>query len=133
MRYQISCLPRPPPPPMSTSTPTATTETPTFWCVKQQATASHFNSNRTMPIVNRSVDASYWRHLNCVQQHCGLGIQSGNFQYYHHQINYDADPIIIRKRPRNHIEYIQELTVRYLKPPTPPPPGEIVIQGMFFI
>jgi hypothetical protein len=26
------------------------------------------------------------------------------------------------------LEYVQEMTVRYLRPPTPPEPGEIVIK-----
>ena len=42
-------------------------------------------------------------------------------------INEDANPEVITKRSNQKIEYIQELAVRYLRPPTPPAPGEIVI------
>ena len=42
-------------------------------------------------------------------------------------INEDNNPEVITKRTHQNIEYLQELAVRYLKPPTPPPPGEIVI------
>ena len=42
-------------------------------------------------------------------------------------INEDPNPEIINKRVTQHLEYIQELAVRYLRPPTPPAPGEIVI------
>ena len=42
-------------------------------------------------------------------------------------INEDANPEVITKRSNQRIEYIQELAVRYLRPPTPPAPGEIVI------
>ena len=43
-------------------------------------------------------------------------------------INEDANPEIITKRSQEKIEYIQELAIRYLRPPTPPAPGEIVIK-----
>ncbi len=43
-------------------------------------------------------------------------------------INEDADPEIVNKRVRHQLEYVQELAIRYLKPPTPPAPGEIVIK-----
>lgn len=42
-------------------------------------------------------------------------------------INEDANPEIITKRIDRSIEYVQELAIRYLRPPTPPAPGEIVI------
>ena len=35
--------------------------------------------------------------------------------------------MIIKKTANKVVEYIQELAVRYLSPPTPPPPGEIII------
>jgi hypothetical protein len=42
-------------------------------------------------------------------------------------INEDANPEVITKRTQQRLEYIQELAIRYLRPPTPPVPGEIVI------
>lgn len=42
-------------------------------------------------------------------------------------INEDSNPEIITKRSGQQVEYIQELAIRYLRPPTPPPPGEIII------
>ena len=42
-------------------------------------------------------------------------------------INEDPNPDIVTKRVAQHIEYVQELAVRYLRPPTPPAPGEIII------
>lgn len=44
-----------------------------------------------------------------------------------YEINQDSNPEIVRKRTQQQINYIQELAIRYLKPPTPPPPGEILI------
>ena len=45
-----------------------------------------------------------------------------------YQINEDPNPILIRKKYQNELVYEQELAVRYLKPPTPPMPGDIIIQ-----
>ncbi len=43
-------------------------------------------------------------------------------------LNLDLNPTVIRKKPlNNQIEYIQSLAIRYLKPPTPHLPGDIVI------
>lgn len=42
-------------------------------------------------------------------------------------INQDQHPEIIIKSSRLNIEYIQELAIRYLRPPTPPRPGDIII------
>ena len=44
-----------------------------------------------------------------------------------YSINEDPNPEVITKRVAQHIEYVQELAVRYLRPPTPPAPGEIII------
>ena len=40
----------------------------------------------------------------------------------------DANPQVINKKVQQQLEYVQELAIRYLRPPTPPAPGEIVIQ-----
>ncbi|CAF1197365.1 unnamed protein product [Rotaria sordida] len=37
-------------------------------------------------------------------------------------------PIVIRKKLPNNVTYKQNITVRYLKPPTPPPPGPLIIR-----
>jgi hypothetical protein len=42
-------------------------------------------------------------------------------------INEDANPEVITKRSQQILEYLQEIAIRYLRPPTPPAPGEIVI------
>ena len=44
-----------------------------------------------------------------------------------YKINEDQNPEIIRKTSKKQLEYIQELAIRYLKPPTPPTPGDIII------
>lgn len=45
-------------------------------------------------------------------------------------INQDPKPIVINKKLDMMIDYAQEIAVRYLRPPTPPPPGDIIIQEM---
>ena len=40
----------------------------------------------------------------------------------------DANPQVVNKKASASLEYVQELAIRYLRPPTPPAPGEIVIQ-----
>lgn len=43
-------------------------------------------------------------------------------------INDDPNPEIIRKKTDQNLVYQQEVAIRYLRPPTPPPPGPILIQ-----
>lgn len=43
-------------------------------------------------------------------------------------INEDMNPEVITKQSEQQLVYIQELAIRYLRPPTPPAPGEIIIQ-----
>ena len=45
-----------------------------------------------------------------------------------YSINEDSNPEIITKRVRKQLEYVQQLAIKYLRPPTPPAPGEIVIK-----
>ena len=58
---------------------------------------------------------------------------NGNINEY--LINEDANPEIIEKKVQKALNYIQELAVRYLRPPTPPQPGDIIITQVnnFFI
>jgi hypothetical protein len=45
-------------------------------------------------------------------------------------INYDKNPIIINKIPdmKKRVEYVQEMAIRYLRPISQPPPGDIIIK-----
>ena len=51
----------------------------------------------------------------------------GDIAISEYLIHEDENPEIITKKVAQQVEYIQELAVRYLRPPTPPAPGEIVI------
>ena len=47
-----------------------------------------------------------------------------------YSLNLDENPEIITKKSNQRLSYVQQLAVRYLRPPTPPPPGEIVIKQL---
>ena len=51
----------------------------------------------------------------------------GEISINEYSINEDTNPQIITKKVQERTEYIQELAIRYLRPPTPPAPGEIII------
>ena len=51
----------------------------------------------------------------------------GNVPLSSYKIHDDPNPKIIHKRFKKQIQYVQKLAVVYLKPPTPPEPGEIII------
>jgi hypothetical protein len=49
-------------------------------------------------------------------------------------IDLHESPLIIRKTlPNNTVTYQQNVSVRYLQPPTPPPPGPIIIRKENFV
>jgi hypothetical protein len=48
-------------------------------------------------------------------------------------IHYDPDPKVIMKKMSKNIEYVQEMIIRYLRPPTPPAPGEIIVKVSLFL
>ena len=52
----------------------------------------------------------------------------GTIPISNYTINEDQEPEILKKKSQQKLEYIQELAIRYLKPPSPPSPGEIIIQ-----
>ena len=42
------------------------------------------------------------------------------------ELNNDSDPIVIRKQNNQEIVYKQNVFIRWLQPPTPPPPAPII-------
>lgn len=52
----------------------------------------------------------------------------GEIPLTEYSINQDQNPEVIKKNIRKQLDYVQELAIRYLKPPTPPSPGEIIIK-----
>jgi hypothetical protein len=51
----------------------------------------------------------------------------GSLPISDYPINQDEHPEMITKNALRNIEYVQELAIRYLRPPTPEPAGEIII------
>ena len=51
----------------------------------------------------------------------------GDISISEYKIHQDSNPQIIQKKYEQVFEYVQELAIRYLRPPTPPAAGEIVI------
>ncbi len=45
-----------------------------------------------------------------------------------YKLNVDPSPIVISKKPSETIQYKQEIAVRYLNPPYPPTPGDVIIK-----
>ena len=50
-----------------------------------------------------------------------------NFDNSKGQLNYDPSPLLIHKKPKKPIFYTQDVAVKFLKPPSPPPPGDLHI------
>ena len=44
-----------------------------------------------------------------------------------HVLNVDPNPVLIRKKPAERLQYIQNVSLKFLKPPLPAQPGEITI------
>jgi hypothetical protein len=51
----------------------------------------------------------------------------GDLPLKEYTINQCSDPIVVHKKCKETVKYTQQLAVRYLKPSTPEPPGDIVI------
>jgi len=51
----------------------------------------------------------------------------GDLAITEYRIHEDSNPQVVQKRYEQVFEYVQELAIRYLRPPTPPAAGEIVI------
>ncbi|CAF0853156.1 unnamed protein product [Adineta ricciae] len=88
------------------------------------------------PSVNQGQDGNYGQpgfneqnNAGLIQQYNGaagqLAQQQGPNGY---KINFDPNPQIIRKHANDAVTYKQEVAVRYLRPPTPPPPGPLIIK-----
>ena len=46
--------------------------------------------------------------------------------YKNYPLNDDSSPKLIRKKPNQNLEYVQEIYLRYLRPPSPEPPGKFL-------
>lgn len=51
----------------------------------------------------------------------------GNLPIDQYKLNQDPNPQVIKKKPSQKLHYKQEVAVRYLKPPAPEKPGDLII------
>ena len=54
----------------------------------------------------------------------------GDLPITEYTLHHDPNPLVITKKTKQDVEYVQELAIRYLRPPTPPAPGEVLIVQM---
>lgn len=66
-----------------------------------------------------------WQHGSSSQ---GRQVINDEPEYRSYPLNKDDNPEIITKRTDRVVDYTQEVTMRYLQPPTPPPAGDIIIR-----
>jgi hypothetical protein len=92
---------------------------------KQQITIREYYPSKDMPslMVNRSVSSSL------SSQQATEDIDYEQFIGEHPELFNDPNPEIINKPNPNQVTYQQNVSVRYLVPPTPPPPGPLIIRG----
>jgi hypothetical protein len=95
---------------------------------KQQITIREFYPRKEIPsvMVHRSSSPS----ISSQQT-------NDNYEYEqllqnHPELYNDPNPEIIRKPNPEQVTYKQNVFVRYLVPPTPPPPGPLIIRGEEF-
>ncbi|CAF0740054.1 unnamed protein product [Brachionus calyciflorus] len=47
-----------------------------------------------------------------------------------YKLNNDPNPEVLRKKPADRIRYVQDVAIRFLEPPQPPKPGDIVVKHL---
>lgn len=89
-------------------------------CVQQENNTINDISDSLMLNSSTPIDPIHFTHSTDVSK----------FQFGEHPINQDCTPDFMIKRPNITLEYVQEVAIRYLRPPTPPPPGDLIINKM---
>jgi hypothetical protein len=47
-----------------------------------------------------------------------------------YKLNVDRCPLVVRRKPQEKVQYLQQVAVRYLKPPPPPKGGDVIIREL---
>ena len=78
-----------------------------------------YKSKDPFDFLENEKDSVYQREdMNCKTE------KSKEFSFYEDvELNDDLSPKLIRKKTCQKIEYVQEIFMRYLSPPSPPPAG----------
>jgi hypothetical protein len=94
---------------------------------QQKITIREYYPTKNIPslMVNRSLSSSSSSSQQTINDN-----EYEQFIYDHPDSYYDINPEIITKPNPDPITYKQNISVRYLIPPTPPPPGPLIIRGI---
>jgi len=83
----------------------------------------------TEPIViNETKEISANKERGIWANRCEVCTWKGDLPIQEYPINEDNCPELIKKKSCKKVEYCQEISIRYLKPPAPPAPGDIIIK-----
>lgn len=83
----------------------------------------------TEPIqINETQEITANKQRGIWANRCEVCTWKGEVPINEYPINEDACPEVIKKKSCKKLEYSQEIAIRYLKPPAPPAPGEIIIK-----
>ena len=95
-----------------------------------QASPSHSRSspNANGKQLQTKHDYSTYQPSDFNSYDSASGDQSFNYDANASTINQDPDPIRITKPNTQNVIYKQEVKIKYLQPPTPPPPAPIIIR-----
>jgi hypothetical protein len=98
----------------------------------QDVNYAHYAHNEAeLPTDQQTGGTAFGEQTNAgiMQQYAGAAGQIAQQQGPNgYKINFDPNPQIIRKHANDAVTYKQEVAVRYLRPPTPPPPGPLIIK-----
>jgi hypothetical protein len=85
--------------------------------------------NATQPIeLNETEEIEYNGQKGILANKKEIVAWKGSVPIKEYKLNEDPQPEVIVKQTNQILDYQQEIAVRYLRPPTPPPPGEIIIR-----
>lgn len=91
---------------------------------KQQITIREYYPSKDIPSLMAS------RSISAASQQTTNDNEYEEFIHNHPGLYHDLNPEIIRKSNPDQITYKQNVSVRYLVPPTPPPSGPLIIRGI---
>lgn len=77
-------------------------------------------------VANHQIDHNLLQHENpnnCTDLAPALPLDK-------YKLNVDQNPHVVRKKPSEKIHYLQQVAVRYLKPPAPPKGGDIIVKQL---
>jgi hypothetical protein len=93
--------------------------------------SSQLDKEYTVRGLNRSGAAGKSVHWDLTKELISEVVYRGeHLPLDQYPLNEDDQPELVKKRPNTKLDYIQQMYIRYLRPPTPPQPGEILIRQL---